>query len=368
MTTQQNDNRDPHNDIKQGGSVLNPTSKTMAYGNDSGESRSPVVTADALRELASTGVVRNVSLSGGSFKGMDLNGVRFENVDARAADFTDSVLSDSSWASCLLQEACFDHADVSGASFTDCDASQSSFAHAYLHSGWWQNCSLDGTNLTQADLGRTTVEQCRLSGVRLPAEFCSVVLSRCDLMGLEVSNARWFQVQVRDSNLSNACFTNVVFEQTAFNECAMQDADFKGLKGEYVVFHHCGLTQARFAGAHLPGAMFDLSRLDRADFTHTFLQGARFYRANAADACFAYANLDFADASHVRAPAAQLNGASVHMLNVHAADLTAASWQGCDRRTVRGDDDLLRAAEAWKPDSRWIAPIKADMNVNTRRP
>lgn len=355
MMAHKNGNSDLQSDIMQDSSFLEIASNSKALRNGNGESHHSPMTVDALLELARWGVVRHVNMAGGNFKGVDLNGVRFEHVDVRAADFTDSILSDSSWANCQLQEACFDQADMSSASFADCDASESSFVHANLHSSWWQNCSLERANFIQADLSTTTVEQCRLARVRLPAEFCSVVLTRCDLASLDVSQARWFQVQLRDSSLPNARFAEVVFEQTAFDRCAMPGANFKGAKGDYVLFHACTLTQACFANAHLPGAMFDLSRLDRADFTRAFLQGARFYRANATDACFAYTNLDFADASYIQAPAAQFNGATVHMLNLHAAELTAASWRGCDRGTVRGDDDLLRAAETWQPDSRWLA-------------
>lgn len=315
-----------------------------------------IMTADALRERADQGVVRDVSLAGGDFRGMDLNGVRFEQVDARSADFTDCILTDSSWENCQLQEACFDHADASGMSIVDCDVTQGSFVQTNLYSSWWQNCTMDGVVFTRADLSRTTAEQCRLAGVRLPETLSSILLTRCDLSSLDVSQARWFQVQVRDSSLPGARFTSAVFEQTSFDGCTMPDSDFRGSKGDYVTFHACVLTQACFVDAHLPGAMFDQARLDRADFTRAFLQGARLYRANATEACFAHANLEFVEASYLQAPAAQLNGAAAHMLKVHAADLTAATWQDCDRRTVLGDDVELRIAETWQPDARWLAP------------
>lgn len=224
---------------------------------------------------------------------------------------------------------------------------------AILRNAWWDDSDFSQADFTDADLARLAARQCSLADVRLPLQFGPAWLSHCRLSPLQAGRASWQQVQLQECLLPGVRLAGALLEQCAFRQCDLTRADLSESRAAYVSFWRSRLQGALLARAELTGALLTEAGLDGADFSQAVLDTAHLAGASARAARFTGARLEYADASHLDAAAADFSRAMVHGLNLHAAQLQDARWDGCARDTVRGDDPTLLAAETWQPDARW---------------
>ncbi|MNE88033.1 Pentapeptide repeats (8 copies) [compost metagenome] len=101
-----------------------------------------VLNAQRLRELlAEQHPLRDLNLSGGDYRGIDLSCARLEKVDARGAQFTGAILTDSHWKDCRLDGASFCDSTADSLYMSACSLHGALFNRVRWSKAYWQKAT-----------------------------------------------------------------------------------------------------------------------------------------------------------------------------------------------------------------------------------
>lgn len=290
-----------------------------------------VLSKKALGERLALGEpLQGLYLAGGDYRGLDFSGARLERVDGRRADFSGCHFSNSLWRDCWLQHATF--REVRGQNWR------------------LEGCDGNGVDCSGAQLLDWQLVDCRLNGlILLRSRLERAAFSTSDLSALCAQQAHWKGVRAFECQLWASQFGDADLQDCAFEKTALEHAFFSGATADGCSFWRSQGESVCFVDAQLRGAIFAESQFDRADFSGAQLVRANLRYARWPDCRLLGSRLDYADASHWSALAANLTDASMLGTRLHRADLDQAFWQGRERQRAQAPDEPLLAAEDWQP-------------------
>lgn len=313
-----------------------------------GDSFTSAIDATTLMQLASDGLLSQVSLASGHYTGLDLSGVRIEAVDARNTLFEDCVFVESNWEICRLEGARFERCNLSDSKFSHCIGPGLRAAHCDLSSNWWQDNVFPEADFSSSCLDNIAISHCDLNAARLPARLNKAWFSTCQMADLSFNEpAQWHQINVLESNLVCFDLSEATLTQCSFVRCVLDALRASGLKAPYLSFWQCSLREANLSRAALEGANFEEADLSNAQLSGSHLLRARLVRAKTHGATFIKADLSQADASYLQAGNADFTGSQWDLTNGHGAELAQARWTDCNRSSLRLTDAVLLRAEQW---------------------
>lgn len=122
----------------------------------------------------------------------------------------------------------------------------------------FKNCNLEFMNLSGFSFTGCEFIECNLSMAKLlGAAFRDVVFKECKMLGLQFSDCNGFGLFFRFEGciLNNSSFYQTSIKKTIFKECRLVEVDFT----------ECDLSNALMNGCELSGAVFDNTKLEKAD-------------------------------------------------------------------------------------------------------
>ncbi len=125
------------------------------------------------------------------------------------------------------------------------------------------NCNFTGVDLSDTIFLECDFRSCDLSTVKLTnTAFREVSFNDCKLLGLHFDdcNKFLFSAQFNNCQLNLSSFYQMVLKNTQFNNTKLQEVDFTEAELTGSVFSNCDLT----------GAIFELSILEKIDFSTAF--------------------------------------------------------------------------------------------------
>jgi len=149
--------------------------------------------------------------------------------------------------------------EYSGCRFVNCH-----FGGVNLAGVVFEDCECVDCDLSMANLSGTALRNVRFKG--------------CKMMGcrFDLCHSFGFEVAFEGCRLHHASFYQRSMKKTPFRDCELHEVDFT----------EADLSQALFAGCDLMGALFDRTRLDKADLRtaihydldpdNNFIRGAQF--------------------------------------------------------------------------------------------
>jgi uncharacterized protein YjbI with pentapeptide repeats len=294
--------------------------------------------------------VRELNLTGGDFREMDLRNADlsdgwfesacFDGADLRGAKLDSTVLAHASLIGAKLDGASARKANFGKANLTDASMAELDFGEAILASARFERTILRGAKLSKADL---------LSAEFVGADLCEItaeelVLNEAKLAGAKFAGAKLERSLFVKLDLDGVDFSGARLHRCAFVSCTARRANFSGASMGGVAFvEACVLDGAAFVQADMPRSNLRGMPLSRADFTAANLDGAdlsnavlidaKFYRAVAREARFDRANLTGASML-----AANLMQASFMSAIIEGVDLRGANLYAADMAKVRSDN------------------------------
>ena len=123
--------------------------------------------------------------------------------------------------------------------------------------------SLVGARLEGSRLVDVVLTACDLSGVDLlEGSFTRVDIADCRLSGAQLAQTRLRDVRFVDCRLDGSNLAMMVAERVRFERCRMQAADFRAAKYEGVAWWDCDLTDAEFGQVKVSRAQLHGSTID----------------------------------------------------------------------------------------------------------
>jgi uncharacterized protein YjbI with pentapeptide repeats len=368
--------------------------KVEIPGDTKAEFKKAGVDPDKLRPHAREDVQRLLeqggSLAGRNMAGAELSGGRFEKCRLDKADMSGTNLSKTGFRECSFRGAVLDKAVLDKVLFMDFDLAGAGFREASMDQAVFFGANLAGADFTGAKLSSTVLQRADLRGADFTkANLAKVVfleakvealklghasLERCvfkdaDLSGCFFQGAGMFKCLLRGCNLAGRDFTRASLRCVQFDSANLHGCDFTGADAAMANFMHADLQEAvldqieasgamllgadmrgaKCRGARLAKACFNQADLSAADMTRADLTHAVLKQAVCKAASFEQAELGFADFSEADLAGTRFTGAVLHMTTMQGARTQDVLWPASGREGVRGRDEALAAAEAWKP-------------------
>ena len=286
----------------------------------------------------------------------------------------------------ILQHANFDTVDFSGVDFCGINLSFCNFDHSFLHNCVLSNCTtnhetkfnevyitktkascvrlklINPQKIWECDFSKSSLRNSSFSNIQ---KWSGVIFKSCDLTGCiftdcgdmkevdfteSVLSFAKFQncilsnrkIDLVGLDLGNAAFTNVDLSNSNLSSCHLDSATFQGcfMKGVIIKKAHtlslwmdqntCAtLDNAVLSGCNLEGISFANASLKEADLSDCILNRADFTKANLKGVNLSRSKLDFANFSSSNLTEAILNGCTLIKSNFSAAKLNKAKCQGC---------------------------------------
>ncbi len=230
----------------------------------------------------------------------DLSGLDLSGYDLRGADFTQSVIRDTSFSGAHLEDADLSFSKLEGLDFS-------------------------GAYLTEASLG-----SCEVKDTSFQRSLCaSAILDKSRFERVDFQRAMGIYASFADTAFKGAKFARATLTQADFGRAELPRANLRGASLSGADFGLASLERAILREAYLEDASFD-----RADLTGAKLQKAQLINTNLRGANLAGANLEEANLSHADLHGAQLQGANLAKSLIHGV----AAWNvSLDESSVQSE-------------------------------
>ena len=273
----------------------------------------------------------------GSFAGMDLSGVDFNEVkNSQESSFRDGRIE---LAGFNLSNTIFGNgqdlifidfarANLSGADLSGANLGMADFTGANLSGADLSGTNLEGASLTDANLTRANLTGANLTGAILSGVILEEAILDRSVFEMMISNNKYGlkKVNLSGKDLSEIYLTHVNLEE----------ADLSGTKLSKVKFISANLKKANLCGSDLSGANLSAAKLCEADLTEANLTYANLTEANLEGADLTEANLEGADLSTeiywmgIDFGGADFTRANLRKVNLSNANLAGANFTDVD--------------------------------------
>jgi uncharacterized protein YjbI with pentapeptide repeats len=331
-------------------------------------------------------------LTGFDFSGRTVKNARFFSTVLRKANFGNKAVLDNivfapapNGPRTDLTQASFASARILGQGvFDDTTLTQTDFSDAVLSLSTFQFAQMDGTIFDGVDLTecifsmppywaqsptpRTSFKQATLNASLLQKDWSCLDLTNATLVGLDTkqlasldaSNAVLLGLDLSNGVLNRANFTGATLGQapnqatTSFQHSQMSNCIFDGATGPYVNFEKATLTESSFHGVSLPytdmtnadlrGCNLSQSNFSNAKFSKAWLQGDGQFKAavltdsQLPNTAFDGANLTRVQftSSYVWGGATTFEGATVVNANFTNAYMTGVNFTNIAQKAAEG--------------------------------
>lgn len=171
------------------------------------------------------------------FRGLDIKGVRFDDIDFSGSKFDSGNLNDVDFSYSKLIGASFQNTIIKAADFGEADLSGSNFQEAVIEESTFFGATLKNANFTRAS----------------------------------IKNGSFAKVVAVSSIFNQVIFENVIFESSDFSFSELKMADLSRQKLKRINFSH-----ANFTGATLKHVSFSFCNLSQVGLDNALLQHADF--------------------------------------------------------------------------------------------
>ncbi|MDU9003595.1 pentapeptide repeat-containing protein [Sedimentitalea todarodis] len=186
-------------------------------------------------------------------------------------------------------------------------------------------------------------------------------LTRIDLEGADLANARFTGCQMHGGILHNAQLTRANFHRVEMLGADLRNAQMQGVNLRAAQLQGANLTSAHMNFAdiskvHMQGAILREAKLRDTDLGEAQMQGADLWEAQMQGADLNWAQMQGADLRE-----AQMQGADLNWAQMQGADLWRAQMQGADLREAQMQGADLREAQMQGADLREAQMQGADL-------
>ncbi|MFV8750316.1 pentapeptide repeat-containing protein [Nannocystaceae bacterium ST9] len=179
------------------------------------------------RLLAGRRRARDLAFVGADLRGIQLVGLRADQLVLDDCDLRDAKLGAVEWRSCMLRDARLERADFGDARLRMCDfdrarASEASFVRARFENGTARGAHFDRADFTGALLTDSDLSRASLRGA---------VLVRISGEGLDLRGADLRGADLRDADLSDADLRGADLGEAELAGAKLEGADLRGAIG-----------------------------------------------------------------------------------------------------------------------------------------
>ena len=231
------------------------------------------------------------------FAQANLSGAQCRQVAFSGADLTGADLQNANLYLCSMEKATADKAVFAHTRFELCllpsSAQEADFRAANLTKCVFKATALQGALFSGAVLDRTLFQGATGTNV----DFSHANLDRVrsmknsQLPGANFTGASLRRAGLRDTDFSDAVFTDCNLGEAILERCRLIRVDMYHLKAIRTRFWKCDLEAANLRGANLFMASLRKSRLVQTDLTGSNLYAVDFYKAVTGNTVFKGANL-----------------------------------------------------------------------------
>ncbi|HAX91697.1 MAG TPA: pentapeptide repeat-containing protein [Rhodospirillaceae bacterium] len=214
-------------------------------------------------------IAKHVAYKGGRSNGTrailqhyDLSGLSFKNSDMSNADFTSSIMVETSFERCKLDYAVLYACDLRKANF-----SHASLVRADLRGACLRGAIMAGANLSEADLREgsyATYDPDKGLTFTSDSDVWKEGTGGVDMRGANLGSVKLSGAIAINSNFEDANLSKSTIIRGNLNGANLTGANLAGAD-----LSQCELKNVNLRGANLTGTMMDFSNLDNVDLSGT---------------------------------------------------------------------------------------------------
>lgn len=196
------------------------------------------------------GTARDLILQGIDLRGVQLAGLRADNVDLREADLREAALEGVKWTGCILRDALLQEVEFSEAVLRLCDLDGARLTRVMLAQARLENCTARGARFDGADL---------TGAVLTDTDFSRASFHKANLERVSASGAGFRGADLRGARLRNADLCDTDLRGADFTDADLDGADLAGADLRGVVGDHPALKGDQGTWGELPAGMRSLT-------------------------------------------------------------------------------------------------------------
>ena len=294
-----------------------------------------------------------IDLNGAFLERANLSGANLEGADLSGCVLVRADLSGARLTSAKMGSAGLGEADLSGADLRAADLAKAVLVKSTLNNADLSNARLVEADLSEAVFTQATMTEALMSKCRcMESDMASAVFIGADLSECLFLNTSLRNCDFSRANLSSAILVGVTADGSCFKEAELHNIrilDESSFQG--VDFSNAKLTQANLRGSNLSKSNFERADISESDFSECDLNEGNFYQANGKGAQFVKADL-----ANARMVAINLFGGSLQKASLDSTDLQGANLCMVDFMKVKFRNTNIGQANLAKTFiNRWIS-------------